>query len=831
MRFRILYVVLLCLLAFGALPASAAPKGELPPFGGLPAQIRLDVQPDANPDDGLLYLSPIERPSQSFTHLMVRREAEIPAGATLTVAVRTSANSQTWTEWRPIAINDDLWMDSDGPNMRWSETVAVGDVAQFWQVRVTATPAPDKAMPSLRQVIVDTVDTRLSPAQETAQQNALRQAQQTHTTNAQKPYVISRTAWGSPDGQGSRAAPAYYPVNHLIIHHTADANTLTGREQSWADRVRAEWTFHTVSRGWGDIGYNYLIDPDGVIYEGRAGGDDAVGFHDTANYGSMGISVIGTYSSVTPTEDSQASLVRLLAWKAEQKRIDPQASSYYYGCSRSSYCAPKVGSAIIPNIAGHRQVTPGHTTCPGDAFMGLMPSIRQRVRDTINGDETPTPTPPSATTSARLANVQFDRTTVPSGGLVKVSFTIVNDGQTTLQTQEPQASLAADGTAYNDGTSSNDDAYVYDEGECYLGDGSDSYASFPKENGRFRVVLGPTDTSNIMCNGETSGYVWRWGLNGELSSGATRSVVGYIRFRNYGTTNRQVTLRGGLVQEYVKYYSENIGQQMITVTPEQDQPRTAELSAGMLPQASVYTLGSIPANFLARTANPLSIPRGEYKGSFAWTGALIDWQASGPFGSTGPTDAFVIEQTRAFSVPSSGEYTFCTSSDDGSWLWVDGKLVVKNHGLHSADMPSTGTASLSAGVHTVSFKYFERSGNAAAGYGTCQPESSDITVLPDATAGGVFALGNTFVQTPDITITADDQGGTGVTKIRYSLNGSTWLETPDGMLRLGRMQNGNYNLNYQAVDALGNASETRSISFSVDNGRPVYRLLAPLASR
>jgi hypothetical protein len=66
--------------------------------------------------------------------------------------------------------------------------------------------------------------------------------------------VVSRTGWGSPDGQGSRAQPSYYPVNHLVVHHTADSSTLLPGEPNWAARVRAEWSFHSITRGWGDVG-------------------------------------------------------------------------------------------------------------------------------------------------------------------------------------------------------------------------------------------------------------------------------------------------------------------------------------------------------------------------------------------------------------------------------------------------------------------------------------------------------------------------------------------------------------------------------------------------
>ncbi|NJL33202.1 MAG: hypothetical protein HC893_04285 [Chloroflexaceae bacterium] len=196
-----------------------------------------------------------------------------------------------------------------------------------------------------------------------------------------KPPVVSRTAWGNPDGQGSRVSPAYYPVNHVIVHHTVDPNTFRSGEKNWGDRVRAIWSFHTFTRGWGDVGYNYLVTPDGTIYEGRAGGDDAVGFHDTGNYGSMGVALVGTFDSVNPTGAAQDSLVALLGWKADQKQIDPLGRSYYYGCDISSYCSSP--GAVVYNIAGHRHVTP-RTSCPGDMTVELLASFRSRVQALID---------------------------------------------------------------------------------------------------------------------------------------------------------------------------------------------------------------------------------------------------------------------------------------------------------------------------------------------------------------------------------------------------------------------------------------------------------------
>ncbi|MBC8077868.1 MAG: N-acetylmuramoyl-L-alanine amidase, partial [Chloroflexales bacterium] len=342
---------------------------------------------------------------------MLRWDATVPVTYGLTMQVRASFDGASWTGWGEAPQNPDLWQPADGPNAYWSQTIYAGEGAQFYQVRAVATAAPDGALPVLRSVQVDTVDARFGSAERKAQSaeqadadaaiaavdaamaqdgsalSALRSA-------LSKPGVISRSGWNCPDGQGSRVRPVYYPVNHLVVHHTADANTLSGSEQNWGDRVRAEWSFHTFSRGWGDVGYNYLIAPNGQIYEGRSGGDDAVAFHDTGNYGSMGVVLIGTYATTQPPAAAQESLVGLLAWKADQKDIDPLGRSYYYGCAVSQYCKPYAPGAIVENIAGHRQVTPGHTSCPGDAALAILPSIRNQVRARMLGG-TPTQPPPS----------------------------------------------------------------------------------------------------------------------------------------------------------------------------------------------------------------------------------------------------------------------------------------------------------------------------------------------------------------------------------------------------------------------------------------------------
>ncbi len=330
------------------------------------------------------YLTTPVQTTRPFSHLVLHYQAQVPTGATLSLFVRASADGAAWTDWTGVVGSDDMRRPEDGPDVVWSDIIDAGALMHFWQVRVVMAPATDGAFPTIGAIEAHTVDALTGPVAPPAADIALPQS-----SGPAKPPVVSRIAWGSPDGQGSRARPAYYPVNHIIVHHTADGNTLAPGQPNWAARVRAIWSYHAITRRWGDIGYNYLIDPNGVIYEGRAGGDDAVGFHDTANYGSMGIALIGTYAGVAPTPAAQEALVRLIAWKAAQKDIDPLGRSYYYGCSRSSKCLPFNPGAIVPNIAGHRQVTPGHTTCPGDATMAILPDLRNRALALMrNGDGT-----------------------------------------------------------------------------------------------------------------------------------------------------------------------------------------------------------------------------------------------------------------------------------------------------------------------------------------------------------------------------------------------------------------------------------------------------------
>src|SRR4051794_31674896 len=243
-----------------------------------------------------------------FTYVMLRWEATTPLSATVAFEARASETGRSWTSWGSLPENDDLIDQKESARIHWSSIVYAGP-AHFWQLRATLTKGPTGSKPVVRQAQLYTVDASAST------NPTGRPAGAAPDGSISRPTFVSRAEWGGSEVLNNSVGPVWYPANHIVVHHTADANSLGSRESSWADRVRAEWAFHTYpsGRGWGDIGYNWLIDPNGVIYEGRNGSSsldqDSVGFHDTANYGSMGVALLGTFGdgvphvpAITPTQ-------------------------------------------------------------------------------------------------------------------------------------------------------------------------------------------------------------------------------------------------------------------------------------------------------------------------------------------------------------------------------------------------------------------------------------------------------------------------------------------------------------------------------------------------
>ena len=193
------------------------------------------------------------------------------------------------------------------------------------------------------------------------------------------PMVIDRAGWHA-DEAIRRAAPYYADSVHFaIVHHTAGSNSYT-RAQS-ASIVRAIELYHVQGNGWNDIGYNFLVDKYGQIFEGRYGGmtRPVIGAHSEGfNTGSVGVAVIGDYSSTSITPAARAALVSLLAWRLDLDHVDPSSSVVRVSAGNPRY---RAGTAVtLRAISAHRDVYP--TSCPGASLYGQLSAIRAAVAQT-----------------------------------------------------------------------------------------------------------------------------------------------------------------------------------------------------------------------------------------------------------------------------------------------------------------------------------------------------------------------------------------------------------------------------------------------------------------
>ena len=152
-------------------------------------------------------------------------------------------------------------------------------------------------------------------------------------------------------------------VKLLVVHHTAI--TSTGDARSGEERMRALYQYHANNRGWGDIGYHYLVDDAGQIYEGKSGGPFVVGGHAYCNnVGTISVAMLGNFDAELPTQQQMKSLQWLLAYLGETYDVPLSGTVKYHGKS-------------MPTIVGHRDLL--STDCPGDNAYAVLGQVRANV--------------------------------------------------------------------------------------------------------------------------------------------------------------------------------------------------------------------------------------------------------------------------------------------------------------------------------------------------------------------------------------------------------------------------------------------------------------------
>ncbi|HSE61259.1 MAG TPA: N-acetylmuramoyl-L-alanine amidase, partial [Candidatus Saccharimonadales bacterium] len=299
--------------------------------------------------------------------------------------IRVSDDGRNWGEWTDVHTDGGARDNDPHPDEQFPETPIFAE-GKYFQFSVTLErPAPNAKASQISDLIVTYIDSRESSAQKISRvmQKALT-PRAAVADSPQGPNIVSRAQWGSPDPYGTAFRgsnlewfPSYVPVTQTFIHHTVNSNY----SSDFNSVVRGIWQFQTYTRGWGDIGYNYLVDSNGTVYEGRFGGDNVVGGHALGyNRGSMGVALIGCFQSggecrsfnggdVGPNWPMLNSLYNLLGYKLKGYEIDPTGSHTFCGNQDVNYACKG-----LMNIAGHRDAN--DTSCPGNLTYDQLSAIR-----------------------------------------------------------------------------------------------------------------------------------------------------------------------------------------------------------------------------------------------------------------------------------------------------------------------------------------------------------------------------------------------------------------------------------------------------------------------
>jgi hypothetical protein len=346
----------------------------------------------SRPGAALALLSGPPRPSVSAQRLgrlpsdvatiELRRSADLVgvqwrAPAEVGVWLRFCDAAGGWSDWASAGVH------GHGPDGASSDGAIVGD--PVWTGGTTAVQL--RATRPLSGVELQLVDVSGGAgASRQARRSPLALAAALPTVPAVlaagpgQPPIIARRAWAqgiSPP----RVAPGYGAVRLAFVHHTQNPNGYSPGEVP--AMLRAIYAYHRFARGWNDIGYNFVIDHYGRVFEARAGGvDEPVVGAQAGGYNlvSTGVAVLGSFTGAPISPAARDALQRLLAWKLALHglpamgrvtvRVNPAGAVY----SRF----PAGAHVPLPRIAGHRDGD--STDCPGEALYGELPAIRRRVR-------------------------------------------------------------------------------------------------------------------------------------------------------------------------------------------------------------------------------------------------------------------------------------------------------------------------------------------------------------------------------------------------------------------------------------------------------------------
>src|SRR4051812_26259254 len=282
------------------------------------------------------------------------------------VEVRVRARGGAWSAWIPLAAPGDHAPDT-GTGERASDPIWTGgsDELQLRRAR------PPRASLRVHFVAVP------GALRRGAARAAGRAAQAGGVQPGSPRPIVPRAAWGA-DTVPPRAAPRFGVVQATFVHHTVTANEYAPQDSPAI--VLGIAKYHRDTNGWNDIGYNFLVDKYGQVFEGRAGGADqaVIGAHAQGyNAASTSVAQLGTFTAGDVTPQALEATAQLLGWKLSLHGV-PAVGTVVLRSGGGSLNRFPAGTPVTVNrICGHRDGDA--TSCPGDALYAQLPALRART--------------------------------------------------------------------------------------------------------------------------------------------------------------------------------------------------------------------------------------------------------------------------------------------------------------------------------------------------------------------------------------------------------------------------------------------------------------------
>ena len=413
------------------------------------------------------------------------------------------------------------------------------------------------------------------------------------------PTCMSRADWGADESISGWTkngdTQSFAPAQVMTVHHTAGSND---PNQDYAATVRAIYSYHVQSNGWSDIGYQYLIDGHGTVYEGRNsghtsksclyGGDGSDFAHDLTtdqvvtgahvssyNTGNIGISLMGCYEpgsstctgNTTPPATQIDGLEAELALLAKRHDLDPEGSVHYVNSVNGV-------TKDVSTISGHRDYN-STTECPGGTLYSELPAIRSNVASRVAG--------PVPMDSAVVSFSGTSRAMKENAGTVRLSVT--RTGNTDVAASVGYARTSGSATPGTDFTlppgtldfaagettktiplSVTDDAVREGPETIAVSLRNPGVGTVIASPSSTRVTIGPSDqrSDGWISTSSSSGYVGNNIYNAtgyqqtkRLSADRTQSRTFYVRVYNDGNVKNTFALTGSAAHSgsAVRYFS------------------------------------------------------------------------------------------------------------------------------------------------------------------------------------------------------------------------------------------------------------------------------------